>query len=146
MIFDNMDYGSDPNRNPKMQLRGTSSLIWVVARPIWKEHMGQTLMPRYYSGWFRATVQKSWTWIWTGGESDDLERRVCKGYLRFKSGKRGCCWNRKTTDGSYGYHIPGVSIFLSRIYLPITWRMPLKSQRRKMLVYMMVISMIHGIA
>ena len=25
MIFDNMDYGSDPNRNPKMQLRGTSS-------------------------------------------------------------------------------------------------------------------------
>ena len=25
MIFDNMDYGSDPNRNPKMQLQGTSS-------------------------------------------------------------------------------------------------------------------------
>ena len=23
---------------------------------------------------------------------------------------------KKTTDGSYGYHIPGVSIFLSRIY------------------------------
>lgn len=26
MIFDNMEFGSDPNKNPKMTLRGASSL------------------------------------------------------------------------------------------------------------------------
>ena len=59
MIFDNMDYGSDPNRNPKMQLRGTSSFNLSGGEVDLKGTYGtDPNAPLFILDGFEATVQK----------------------------------------------------------------------------------------
>lgn len=123
MIFDNMDYGSDPNRNPKMQLRGTSSFNLSGGEVDLKGTYGtDPNAPLFILVDFRGNGTKNHGLGYEpGGEFDDLERRISKGYLWFEGGQTGLLLlkPRKRQTGSYECRIPEVLIFLSRICLPI---------------------------
>ena len=59
MIFDNMDFGSDPNKNPKMTLRGASSIdMGTEDLDIKGTYANDPNAPLFILDGFEATVQK----------------------------------------------------------------------------------------
>lgn len=61
MIFDNMEFGSDPNKNPKMTLRGASSLDLAAAGEeidIKGTYANDPNAPLFILDGFEASVQK----------------------------------------------------------------------------------------
>ena len=60
MIFDNMEFGSDPNKNPKMTLRGASSIDMGTEDLDIKGTYANDPNAPLFIWTVRATVQKSW--------------------------------------------------------------------------------------
>lgn len=61
-----MEFGSDPNKDPKMTLRGASSIdIGSEDIDLKGSYVNDPNAPLFILDGFEASVQKSRTWIWT---------------------------------------------------------------------------------
>ena len=85
MIFDNMEFGSDPNKDPKMTLRGASSIdIGSEDIDLKGSYVNDPNAPLFILDGFEASVQKN-QGLGYGPycQSDDFERCFCQGHLWF---------------------------------------------------------------
>lgn len=65
MIFDNLEFGSDPNKNPKMTLRGASSIdMGSEDLDIKGSYVERSERTAFLLDGFEATVEKIKVWIW----------------------------------------------------------------------------------